>query len=140
GIRNTHAWSQVIRNLGDVESVFVPTGSTDAHFRLDLTEEEQEILGHVNGRSTVEQICDVSYLSTFETCRILWGLQVVAMIRGRPPPRAAQEPDGVGAQRARLRDPARGADAARRGGGGRHLRHHQGWAAEARDGLTGPQV
>ena len=81
GIRNTHAWSQVIRNLGDVESVFVPTGSTDAHFRLDLTEEEQEILGHVNGRSTVEQICDVSYLSNFETCRILWGLQVLGIIR-----------------------------------------------------------
>src|SRR5438552_18771818 len=80
-IRNTHAWSQVIRNLGDVESVFVPTGSTDAHFRLDLTEEEQEILSHVNGRATVEQICDVSYLSNFETCRILWALKVLGIVR-----------------------------------------------------------
>ena len=81
GIRNTHSWRQVIRALGDVESVFVPTGSTDAHFRLDLTEEEQEILGHVNGRSSVEQICDVSYVSNFETCRILWALQVLGIIR-----------------------------------------------------------
>ena len=35
----------------------------------------------MNGRSTVEQICDVSYLSNFETCRILWALQVLGVIR-----------------------------------------------------------
>jgi hypothetical protein len=81
GVRNTHSWRQVIRALGDVESVLVPTGSTDAHFRLDLTEEEQEILAHVNGRATVEQICDMSYLSNFETCRSLWALQVLGVIR-----------------------------------------------------------
>jgi hypothetical protein len=81
GIRNTHSWQQVIRGLGDVESVLVPTGSTDAHFRLDLKEEEQEILANVNGRATVEQICEMSYLSNFETCRILWALQVLAVIR-----------------------------------------------------------
>ncbi len=81
GIRNTHSWCQVIRALGDIESVYVPTGSNDAHFRLDLSEEEQEILGHVNGRTTVERICDMSYLSNFETCRILWALQVLGVIR-----------------------------------------------------------
>ncbi len=81
GIRNTRSWRQVIRALGDIESVYVPTGSNDAHFRLDLSEEEQEILGHVNGRTTVERICDMSYLSNFETCRILWALQVLGVIR-----------------------------------------------------------
>jgi len=81
GIRNTRSWRQVIRALGDIESVYVPTGSNDAHFRLDLTEEEQEVLGHVNGRTTVERICDMSYLSNFETCRILWALQVLGVIR-----------------------------------------------------------
>jgi DNA-binding phage protein len=29
----------------------------------------------------VEQICQVSYLSNFETCRILWALQVLGIIR-----------------------------------------------------------
>ena len=80
GVRNTHSWQQVIRAVGAVDSVFVPTGRIEAH-RLDLTDEEQEILGHVNGRSTIEQICDVSYLSNFETCRILWALQVLGIIR-----------------------------------------------------------
>jgi hypothetical protein len=81
GIRNTHSWQQVIRALGDVESVLVPTGSTDANTRLDLTEEEQEILAYVNGRASVEQICELSYLSRFETCRTLWALQVLGIIR-----------------------------------------------------------
>ena len=61
--------------------VFVPTGNTEVLYKLDLTVEELEILDHVNGRSTVEHICDVSYLSNFETCRILWALQVLGVIR-----------------------------------------------------------
>jgi Domain of unknown function (DUF4388) len=81
GIRNTRSWQQIIRALGDIESVYVPSGSTDTHYRLDLTEEEQEILGHVNGRATVEQICERSYVTNFETCRILWALQVLGVIR-----------------------------------------------------------
>jgi len=48
--------------------------------RLELSAEEQEVLAQVNGRSTVEQICDVSYLTHFETCRILWGLQVLGVV------------------------------------------------------------
>ncbi|HET7746207.1 MAG TPA: DUF4388 domain-containing protein, partial [Vicinamibacteria bacterium] len=81
GVRRTRSWSQVIRALGSIETVFFRTGATDTLYRLDLTTEEQEILGRVNGRATVEQICEVSYLSHFETCRILWALQVLGVIR-----------------------------------------------------------
>ena len=81
GIRRSRAWSQVTRAIGEIGTVFVPTGNTDVLYKLELTTEEQEILDHVNGRSTVEHICDVSYLSNFETCRILWALQVLGVIR-----------------------------------------------------------
>jgi hypothetical protein len=81
GIRRTRAWSQVTRAIGEIGTVFIPTGNTEVLYKLDLTSEEQEILDHVNGRSTVEHICDVSYLSNFETCRILWALQVLGVIR-----------------------------------------------------------
>jgi hypothetical protein len=81
GIRRTRSWTQVTRAIGDIESVYFPTGNTEILYKLDLTAEEQEILGHVNGRQTVEQICDVSYLSNFETCRILWALQVLGIVR-----------------------------------------------------------
>jgi hypothetical protein len=81
GIRRSKAWSQVTRAIGEIGTVFVPTGNSDVLYKLDLTSEEQEILDHVNGRSTVEHICDVSYLSNFETCRILWALTVLGVIR-----------------------------------------------------------
>ncbi|HEY2942954.1 MAG TPA: DUF4388 domain-containing protein [Vicinamibacteria bacterium] len=81
GIRRSRSFSQVIRGIGDIDAVLVPTGTTEVLYKLDLTAEEQEILSHVNGRATVEQICDVSYLSNFETCRILWALKVLGVIR-----------------------------------------------------------
>jgi hypothetical protein len=92
GVRRTRSWSQLMRGLGDIGTVLVRTGSPDP--KLELSTEEQEVLAQVNGRSTVEQICDVSYLSHFETCRILWGLQVLGIVGRRDRPDQAAE-EGV---------------------------------------------
>lgn len=81
GIRRSRSWSQVQRGIGDLATVFVRTEDTDVLYKLELTEEESEVLAQVNGRSTVEQICEVSYLSNFETCRILWALKVLRVVR-----------------------------------------------------------
>ena len=100
GIRRSRAWSQVTRAIGEIGTLFVPTGNSDVLYKLELTAEEQGILDHVNGRSTVEQICDVSYLSNFETCRILWALQVLGVIRkGAAEDAAALEEDDVARDR-----------------------------------------
>jgi hypothetical protein len=82
GIRHCRSWSQVLRGVGgDIDSVPASTGDTEVLYKLDLSSEEQEVLSRVNGRSSVEQICQVSYLSNFETCRILWALLVLGVIR-----------------------------------------------------------
>jgi hypothetical protein len=82
GIRQCRSWSQVLRGIGgDIDTVTSPTGDTEVLYKLELSPEEQEVLAQVNGRSTVEQICKVSYLSDFETCRILWALLVLGVIR-----------------------------------------------------------
>jgi hypothetical protein len=82
GIRRCRSWSQVLRGIGgDIEVVPVPTGVTEVLYKLDLSTEEQEVLAQVNGRSSVEQICQVSYLSDFETCRTLWALLVLGVVR-----------------------------------------------------------
>jgi uncharacterized protein YggL (DUF469 family) len=93
GIRRCRSWSQVLRGIGgDIHTVAAPTGDTEILYKLDLSPEEQEVLARVNGRSTVEQICQVSYLSDFETCRILWALLVLGVIRREK----AGEPRGGG--------------------------------------------
>ena len=92
-IRRCRSWSQVLRGIGgDIDTVAAPTGDTDILYKLDLSPEEQEVLSQVNGRSTVEQICQVSYLSNFETCRTLWALLVLGVIRKDK----AGEPRGAG--------------------------------------------
>ncbi len=86
GVRRIRAWSRIYAGIGgDIESVPVPTGNTAALLRIELTEEEQEVLTHVNGRASIEQICQVSYLSNLETCRVLWALMVLGVMRkGQP--------------------------------------------------------
>jgi hypothetical protein len=81
GIRLTRGWSRIFRGIGGLEAVPVPTGNTEVIYKLGLSDDEQEVLAHVNGRTNVERICEVSYLSHFETCRILWALQVLGVIR-----------------------------------------------------------
>jgi hypothetical protein len=109
GIRRTRAWSLVHRGIGDMSSVPVPTGNTEVLVKLALTDEEQQVLDHVNGRASVEQICQVSHLSNLEACRTLWALLVLGVIRygqagaatagqGREPPPDPGEPHAGKAQ------------------------------------------
>lgn len=92
GIRRTRAWSRVFRGINSLESIPYPVGNNEVLYRLELTDEEQDVLSHVNGRATMEQICQLSYLSNFETCRILWALQLIGVIRaGKVTEQAALE-------------------------------------------------
>jgi hypothetical protein len=96
GIRRTRSWSRIFRGIGgDIEAVPVPTGATETLLRVELTEEEQEVLSHVNGRATVEQICQVSYLSNVDTCRVLWALAVLGIVRRGKPGEAADREEGI---------------------------------------------
>src|SRR5258708_20733683 len=91
--------------MGTIDSVPVPTGTTEVLFKLELTDEEQEVLTHINGRASVEQICQVSYLSNLETCRILWAFRVLGVIRrGQAEEAVAAGAGGVAARRGK--DPA----------------------------------
>jgi Domain of unknown function (DUF4388) len=96
GIRRTRAWTRIYRGIGgDLESIPMPTGNTDALLRIELTDEEQEILAHVNGRATIEQLCGVSYLSNLETCRVLWALMVLGVVRKGQASEAAAREEGI---------------------------------------------
>jgi hypothetical protein len=92
GIRRIRAWSSVLRGIGNIECIPTVTERSDGAYKLELTEDEQQVLSHANGRSSIEQICQMSYLSNFETCRTLWGLKVLGLIRWSQ----AEEVESVG--------------------------------------------
>ncbi len=91
GLRKSTSWSQISRGLGGIDVVPRKSSDGDVVYRLDLTEEEQELLGHVNGANSVEQICQMSYLTSFETCRTLWAFKVLGLLS------VGQEGDAQGA-------------------------------------------
>jgi hypothetical protein len=96
GIRRTRAWSRIFRGIGgDLDAIPTPTGNTEVVLKLDLTEEEQEVLAHVSGRATVEQICQASYLTNLETCRVLWALMVLGAVRKGAPGESAAREEGI---------------------------------------------
>ena len=95
GMRRTRSWSAIFRGIGsDLDSIPMPTGNQEALMKLELSEDEQELVAHANGRASIEQICQVSYLSQFETCRLLWAMMVLGVLRrGQPGEAAAREED-----------------------------------------------
>ncbi len=97
GMRRMRSWRAIYRGVGgDLDSIPVPTGNQEALLRVELSEEEQELVAHVNGRASVEQICQVSYLSNLETCRLLWMMMVLGVVRrGQPGEAAAREEDNA---------------------------------------------
>src|SRR5262245_30853834 len=95
GIRRTRNWGRILKGIRGLDSVPVRGGETDHSYRLELSEDEQEVLSHVNGRSSIEQICQVSYLSNFETCRTLWAFQVLGLIRASQADDAAAAGHGL---------------------------------------------
>jgi hypothetical protein len=96
GIRRTRAWSRIFRGIGgDLDSMPVPTGNTDVLLKLELSEEEQDVLSHVTGRATLEQICQASYMSNLETCRVLWALMVLGVLKKGAPGESAAREEGI---------------------------------------------
>ena len=96
GIRRIRSWSRIFRGIGgDIDSVPMPTGDQEALLRLDLTEEEQEVVAQVNGRASIEQVCQVSYLSNLDTCRLLWVLMVLGAVRRGQASEAKEREEGI---------------------------------------------
>lgn len=75
GIRRLKDFTRVYAGVGPLEAVLRPADNADSlTHKLNLDEDESQVLSLVNGRLTVEQILAMSYLPNFETLRILFGL------------------------------------------------------------------
>jgi hypothetical protein len=81
GIRRLRDFTRVYSGVGTVDTVLRHTLAADSLVhKLELDEDESQTLSQVNGRLTVEQILTMSYLSNFETLRILYGLVAAGVL------------------------------------------------------------
>ncbi|MBK5254898.1 MAG: DUF4388 domain-containing protein [Vicinamibacteria bacterium] len=82
GMRTLRCWSRVLAGIQSLEAVFVRVPEVETwHLKVELQDDEQTVLSRVNGRLTVEQIADLSFGTSFETCRTLWMLLVLGLIQ-----------------------------------------------------------
>lgn len=84
GIRRLRDFTRVYAGVGSVDTILRLSDWADSLvYKLELDEDESQILSLVNGRANVEQIISMSYLSNFETLRILYGLVAAGiLVRG----------------------------------------------------------
>ncbi len=81
GMRKLRGWSRVAAGIQSLETVFVRVPEVETwHLKVELLDDEQTVLSRVNGRLSVEQISDLSFGTSFETCRTLWMLSVLGLI------------------------------------------------------------
>jgi Domain of unknown function (DUF4388) len=82
GMRKLQCWSRVFAGIQSLETIFLRVSEVETwHLKVELQDDEQTVLSRVNGRLTVEQIADLSFGSSFETCRSLWMLSVLGLIQ-----------------------------------------------------------
>jgi hypothetical protein len=87
GIKSIQSWSRISKGIGSFSSRLLPTEEAEKIlYHLELTPEESHLFSLcAKAQFNVEEICGVSYLSNFETCRILWALTMVGALEPAEP-------------------------------------------------------
>ena len=81
GIRRINDFSRIYAGLGSIDRVLRMSENADnITYRLELDSDEAQILSLVNGTMDLEQVLSLSFLSNFETLRILYGLVAVGVL------------------------------------------------------------
>ncbi|HVT04833.1 MAG TPA: DUF4388 domain-containing protein [Thermoanaerobaculia bacterium] len=81
GVTKIEQWSLIERGAGRMTRLLRQTPGSDTRaYHLDLTEEENHIYGLLQEPQTLESVCERSYLSNFNACRMAWALLAVNLI------------------------------------------------------------
>jgi hypothetical protein len=82
GVHRIEYWSLVTRGLGRMTRMFEQTPGADTRgYSIELNDDEAHVLTLLAQPGTVEDLCGRSYLPNFITCRTLWALLTVDLIR-----------------------------------------------------------
>lgn len=82
GVKSIQSWSRISKGVGSCSNLLKCSDDADKIlYDLTLPSEESHIVSLCSkGQFTVDEICGMSYLNNFETCRIIWALLVVGAL------------------------------------------------------------
>jgi hypothetical protein len=81
GIKKINYFSKIINGLSSLLNMPVKTQDCEkALMNISLDTEENHVLNLCNGSYDIQTICNLSYLSNLETCKLLWALKAIGAI------------------------------------------------------------
>lgn len=81
-IRQIQRFSSVKNGIGSFQKYFIKSPEQDARiYKIELKDEENYIMNFFEERKNIAEILNLSYLSNFETLKIIWGLFVLQLIK-----------------------------------------------------------
>jgi hypothetical protein len=82
GIKTVNSWSRISKGIGAFTTRLLPTSDADRILmNMTLAPEESHLFTLCEkGRFNVEEVCSMSYVSNFDTCRILWAFLLVGAL------------------------------------------------------------
>ncbi len=85
GIRRVTSWDRIWEAVGGLEARYQSVGGLAESTRdLQLSLQEWTLLSHCEKEISLRDICRISALKDFETCRLLWALLTLGMVRRAP--------------------------------------------------------
>jgi Domain of unknown function (DUF4388) len=82
GTKTVTSWMRISKGISSFTSVLVPAADSDkVLLNLSLDSEESHLFSLCEKRQfKVEDICGMSYVSNFDTCRILWAFLMIGAL------------------------------------------------------------
>lgn len=81
GVKQINYWSKISNGLSSILNVPVKAPDADRILmNLSLDAEENHVYSLFNEMYDIQSICNMSYLSNLETCKIIWALKVIGVI------------------------------------------------------------
>ena len=82
GVKCITSWSRISKGIGSFASVLLPAADSEkVLLNVTLKPEESHLFSLCEkGVFTVEDVCGMSYVSNFETCRILWAFLLIGAL------------------------------------------------------------
>lgn len=81
-IRQIQRFSSVKKGIGSIQKYFIKIPEQDTRlYKIEMKDEENYILGLFEERKSISEALNLSYLSNFETLKIIWGLFVLHFLK-----------------------------------------------------------
>src|SRR5262249_4311870 len=82
GIKSIRSWSRISRGIGSFGSkVFPAVDSGKILLNLTMSQEASDIFSMCEcGHVSIDDVCAMSYLTNFETCRVIWGFLMCGIL------------------------------------------------------------